>query len=456
MNEIMEIFFSKRPEMQKKSKFPGTFDEYASNLAKSIKTRNEKGVLSGIILKEVTRLLFKEKSIEALERQLSKFPIISCADHLGLLNYKLLYNSNLLYAQIIRKMNLPFVITLATGSVPMVNKSHPRGFYFKGEKFNFFAERKSKMPVMLFESKLCADRKQGIDSLISSYNKNLISQEEKKFLAFLFFDGLEVEKAGETYETYSDQLTFLNYKIWKFFFDKSIRDTIPDIIYLQSDPIYMEILIEEMKKKDSLISLILFDPQVRKEYLKNFQGIACCWGENMGSHLLWGIGENKKFISLRFDEASNKLIGEDFSIKLEADIISEALKSKKIFPTIFLDFVIVTFLEGYLTLGGFNQLEYLAQMQQAHVKSLKEIGMNDMAELFAARVTDGMICGMFPLEFDSAIDMIWHYNSHNGKFNGNLDGGLKEEDLEKIRHKKVKDMITSAIETMMENISPTE
>jgi hypothetical protein len=206
---------------------------------------------------------------------------------------------------------------------------------------------------------------------------------------------------------------------------------------------------------------------VRRIFLNNFEGIPGCWGENMGSQLFWGVADKikyKRFIRLCLDDASNSLVGDNYKIELERETILDALKTKKIIATIFFDYLILSFIDGYMMLGGFNQLDYLPQMQEAHIismieymiqmqrahiKSLKEIGMNDLAEEFASRVTDGFICGMFPFDFDSGIDLIWHYNSCNGKFNGNLDRGLTQEDLDRMNNMKVKDMIGAAVEMML-------
>jgi hypothetical protein len=470
MKKRLEEFFKIRPGMSQKYKFPGTYREFASKIAKSIEPGKENGTLDYAIIEEAKRLLSKEISLEGLEDQLLQYPIISYADHHGLLNYKLLYNSNILYAEIIKSLKQPFVVTFASGSVPMVNKSHPRGFYFKKQKFNFFGEKQSKLPVYLFKGKLKAERKRGVDSFLISYDKDSLTADERKFLEFLFFDCLEIERAARNYEYFSDQLTFLTYKLWKYYFDRSIRESVPDIIYLQSNRIVLDRLVDEIKKEDSLVSMIIFDPKVRRIFLNNFNGVAACWGENMGSQLFWGVIERRKktrLISLKIDESSNTLKGENFELEIEREAIIEAIKTNKILQTSFFDLLLVTFLEGYLTLGGFNQLDYLPQMQEAHVislidymiafkeaqiKSLKEIGMTGLVDRFSSYVTDGLVCGLFPFHYDSAIDLIWEHNSTDGKFNGTMDGGLTRADLDKMLDMKVKDMIASAVETMMENV----
>ncbi len=453
MIDQLEEFFKLRPGMRKIFQYPGTFDDYISDLAQTLPTKKEKNPLCTEIIKEAARIL--KTNPDPLEKQLLTYPVISYADHLGLLNYKLLYNSNLLYGELIKKLKLPYVVVFASGNIPMVNKSHPRGFYFKGRKYNFFGEKQCKLPVFLFDGKLNAERAKGLAGFCIGCNRDSLTVEEEKFLEFLFFDGLEIEKASRDYETFSDQLTFMNSRLWKYYFDNTIRESIPGIIYLQSNPIILELLLREIEKKDSLISSILFDPGVRRRFLKNFSGIPCCWGEDMGTHFFWGVikhREKTRLTALKLDEVPGTLVGEDFSIKLEREAIIAALKERRILQASFFDLLLVTFLEGYLTLGGFNQLEYLPQMQKAHVKTLREIGRDEMAGPFAARATGGLICGMFPLAFGSGIDLVWHYNSRQGKFNGNLDRGLPQEKLDKILDMKLRDMVLPAIELMLENM----
>ncbi|MCU0289909.1 MAG: hypothetical protein MUF15_26400, partial [Acidobacteria bacterium] len=260
----------------------------------------------------------------------------------------------------------------------------------------------------------------------------------------------------EIFDNFSDQITFLNYKLWPYYFEKSLRNSLPRLIYLPSTPVLLDVLCREIMKKDSLVSLIIFEPKIRNIFLKNFFGIAGCWTENTGSHLFWGVSEKKKYkrlIRLTLDNSSHSLIGENFKLVLEPEAVMSALKSKKIIATLFFDYLILTFLEGYLTLGGFNQLDYLPQMQQAHIKSLSEIGMTELAACFSSRRTDGLVCGMMPCQFDSGIDLIWQHNSHNGKFNNNLDNGLNKDDLDRILAMNVQDMILSAVEIMLENVS---
>jgi len=452
MNERSNTFFAHRPGMKKIFDRGGTFNNYLGDIVTHIVPQDTFGIMRKKIIEKISRILPLEISLQSLEKQLFQFPLLSTADHHALLNFKLLYNSNLLYTQLTRRLNLPFTIVSATGSIPLNNNSHPRGFYFKNEKFNFFSKSESKSPVFLFDSKISADRSKGLGSFINNLNSISLSPHEVRFLEYLFFDCLEIEKVSQQFEKFSDQLTFLNHKLWKYYFDMEIRKAIPDMIYFQVNSIISSVLIEEISNENSLVYRVLFDRSVRKVFLENFRGVYGAWGDNKGTEFFWGISEKQKFIPLQIDIESNALVGENLKLELHPSVIREALNDKKIHSTLFFDFLVITFLEGFIALGGFNQLEYLQQMQQAHVQSLHELGMNDTANMFSSRITDMLICGMFPFDFESGIDLIWHFNSSNECFNGNLDRGLNETHLESILKMDIKEMISNAVETMSESI----
>lgn len=448
MKEEVMLFLTKRPKMKEKYDFDGTFSDFIDYTIKSIKHDNQVTLLE-VIADEAQRIYSKQIDIQKLKQQLRKYPLLSSADHHGLLNHKLLYNSNLLYSLIIKQLELPYVIVLTSGTISLLNKSHPRGFYFKSNKFNFFNKKSSNVPIYLFNNNITVKQKE-IDSIIPDYPKNLLTSDEENFLNFLFFDFLKIQDI--TNDNFSDQISILNHKIWDCYFDKSVNDNYPKIIYLQSNEIINKCFIKELSNKTSIIYKILFEPEIRNLYIKNFYGIPGCWGDKSGSHFFWEVSGTKKLRPLRYEESSNSLIGSTQSFYLDKTTIIKKLSNREILPTLFFDFLIITYLQGYMALGGFNQIEYLSKMQQAHVKTLREIGMNHLANEFESRVTDALICGLMPFQFDSGIDLIWHYNSTNGIFNGNLDHGLTQDDLDRVLNMKLREMIEQGVKTMLNNL----
>jgi len=201
--------------MREQYNFPGTFKDLAARIAASITPPHPDSRLRAQIIAQIKTRLAGQISIPALENQLSRFPIISTADHFALLNYKLLYNSNLLFAQIARTLKLPFLVVPATGSIPLVNNTWPRGFYFNGRKMNFFSERKSRVPVFLFEDKLAINPGAGISGLVSNLDQVDLTAEQKKFLDYLFFEALDISRVVERFNTFPEQVSVLNYNLRK-------------------------------------------------------------------------------------------------------------------------------------------------------------------------------------------------------------------------------------------------
>ena len=445
MTNQVDSFLATRPRLLEKYRSAGTFADHAADLAGGLTSKVAADPLTVAIVAEARRILGNDVDHVALERQLVAQPLLSTADHHALLTYDLLFNSNILHGEVSRIVGLPFNVVLPTGSIPLINRAYPRGFRFHGRKHNFFAHSRRNCPVFLFDEKLNADRDLGLDSLVPFLERGSISAHERSFLECLFFDALEVERANDL-ATYSDQLTFLNSKLWRHYFAAELRDRLPQLVYLQSNRIVEEVLVAEIADPGSLVAQILFDPAVRRMYLARFDGIQGCWSADGGTHFFWGVSASNAKIPLRLD--SGRLIGGGSPLPLEPEALIAALRGKRILPAVFFDLLLITFQSGNLNLGGFNQVDYLPQMQAAHVACLERLGRRDLAALFASRVCDAFICGMFPFTHASGLDLIWERNSHDGAFTGTLDGGLTETDLEQVRAASLHTMIGSAIAAM--------
>lgn len=458
-NDIVQDFFKKHSVLKKISDSPKdeSLEEYYEKINSALKKSQITGKSLSNLVEEKIRRIFEntdylqngEIDTEEIKQQLEQMPILSNADHHGLLCHKVLLNSNLLYSDFLKKYKYKYIITLATGNIPLKNPSFPRGFYFKQEKFNFFRSKDEKTPVFLLDKKISLNSSPSLEDFILNLKDKKLSVDEKAFLHYLFFEELDIQYADQQYNNFSDQVTYLNFKLWKLFFKKNIRKDIPHLIYLENNSIFRDYLVKEIRKPDSFFSTILFDRKIRKIFLNNFKNIPGCWGDDFGSQLFRGISGKKTFVNLTVHEETNSLIGKGFDLKIEKEPIEQALLNKSIIPTLFLDFLILTFIEGFVALGGFNQIEYLSQMQKAHVKTLRQTGMNELADTFETRVTDALICGFLPFTYNSAIDMIWDKNSQNGRFNGNLDGGLTQDELDRVLQMKIKDLIEEGIEEMM-------
>ncbi|HBD93231.1 MAG: hypothetical protein A2015_10970 [Spirochaetes bacterium GWF1_31_7] len=449
MNNKLDLLFRQRPMMKDWYNSKKSLAEYSKSVLSDINCFESEGILSSAITRKAGEILKDRINTGLLNQQLRSVPLISTADHHGLLHYKLLYNSNIILSEVMRFCSMPYSVVLSTGNIPLNNQSYPRGFYFKNAKFNFFPAKYGEQPVGLFTNKIKHTR---FNEIIVSYDKNIeLSKEEISFLYYLFDHLLPEDSVYNLCSTFSEQITLLNFDLWKFFFDENIRDSIPGLIYLETTSLVREIMINELQKESSLLSLILLDKQTRDIFIEEFHNINGCWGDEFGSYFFWGVSDNKKL--QRLEVMDNALSGKDIIIEMTAENIINAIRTKTIFPTLFLSFYIVTFLEDITCFGGFNQIEYLTHMKQAYIRVFERIDRPEMVQRLRRKKTDALICGMIPLQYNSSIDMLWHFNSKNGIFNGNLKGGLTNRDLFSVNSQSIGNMVRGGVESMLENIT---
>ncbi len=448
-------FFRKRPHLAEIYHSYGNFtlDEYFQILARAIQPSGTvKKSLHTSIITETKRLLGDKIDMTAFETQISNFPVVSTADHHGILSSKILYNSNIVYSQLTDSLNLKYIPVLSSGGIPFNNESHPGGFFFNGNKIRFIKSKYEDVPVSHYKAGIQSGNSI-VDLIVNLNGLNIINplnDEETKFLEYLCFDTLDINSICSEHSVFSDQVTIVNYKLWKLFFAQGFHNRISELVYLQMDRIIKTILIEEIQNPESLVSKILFDKNTLDVFIRNFQDIPGCWGERNGSFLFWEVrSDNKGLGRLEHKPGSGLLCGRGKKFTLDRDCIISALNNGLIQPTLFFNFLLLSFEGGLFTLGGFNQVDYLGEMQAAFIRSLSEIGLPGAADDFAKRVTNGFICGMNPFHFESSIDMLWEFNSVNGVFNGNLDRGITPEGLASVGKRRLKELIDDALPVLL-------
>lgn len=446
--------FENLPELEKIYNDFGhlSLGKYLNVLLEKIKPiKNNVPIIQQAILDEAGRLLGNQINLEDFEKQLTQYPVLSTADHHGFLHYGLLLNTNILYLHLFHNSKQHFCPVLSTGTIPVSNCTLPGGFQYKSEKYRFISMNKYRHYAICQLKHGIIQGKQLSKTIVNLENSEhayVLDDQEKKFLEYLLFDILKTNDFTLKDMCYADQVTIINHRLWKYFFDKAERDTLPNLVYLQFNAILNTVILTELPNKESLIAQLLFDKKTRDIYTEAFQNIPGCWGEK-GTFLFWEVRrDNKGLGSLKYDRDLNLLVGTEGTYVLQPEIISEALSMQKIFPGIFWNFFILTFLGGYFTPGGFNQIGYLSQMRKAHVSCLRKLGKADVADLFASRITDGFICGMQFLPWGSSIDMLWEHNSSNGLFNGNLDQGLTREYLAERLDQRVSTLIENTFDQL--------
>lgn len=456
MTEEIERFLAKRPALRLQYEHEGSFRDYCRRLFHRIPLGRGRR-LTALLLEYAKAQIHVNIDERLLRAQLSQYPLISTADHAGVLCQGILYNADLLYSGLLDLQSLPYQIVLASTRVPLNNASLPRGITFQGRKLSFFSHKHSHVPVWLFDDGLHPEPGRGLASLFRPEALQGLSTDQKAFLEHVFFDAIDLPRITRTHAVFYDQLTPINNALWQRYFAKEFRGNRPALLSFPMDHFVRELLLDDLLHSDSLPSRILFDPQVRSIYLEEFWGITGCWTATSGTHFFWGV-QDREFLALRVDPDRGVLQAAPGTkpwdpVPLTAEAITLALLSKRMVPSLFFEMLLVGFLEGYTLLGGFNQVTYMAWMRVAHERAMLRIGDWPQAAWFARTITDGLICGPLPFpQWSSGFDLLWHFNSTNGKFHGNLDGGLDNRSLETMMGTSLKDLLHNGVEAMLQVI----
>jgi hypothetical protein len=451
--EQLNRFLEKRPALKVHYEHEGSFRQYVEHFVAGV-PKNQPGRLARLICNNAARTSGVDN--DALLDQLKEFPLVSTADHAGIMQYPILFNSNLLLSGMMKQFGQPYHVVLASGRIPLGNASYPRGFIFSSKKFNFFGDTKTKIPVSLLDEGLNISENFRLLGLLTNgkaYSE--CSYNQKKYLDCIFLNELFRDTRKLFGLPFVEQLPYINEQLWNLFFSKETRSGIPKLVYLNIEEIVRQLVVADLADENSLLYRLLFEQGVRRIYLHEFSNLYGCWSNYSGTHFFWGVGPKLTLHPLRLNHSQTHLValhssGQDRSIPLQPDAIIEAVLSRRIIPSIFTEMFLLAFVEGYTLLGGFNQVDYLAWMRVQHERCLLRLGEWPLAARFARTPTDGLICGLMPFpQWESSLDMIWAHNSTDGRFHGNLDGGLTRADLDKMMDTSMKELIENGVGAML-------
>lgn len=449
--EKLRAFLEKRPALKLHYGHQGSFESWARYFMASL-PQEQPGRLARLIINEAAARGSSPESLAQLSTQLERYPLISTADHAGLLNYQIIFNANLLMAGMLRQEALPFLVSIPTGYIPMNNASWPRGFFFAGQRFNLYPGRLNHVLASLVDE---APAPHGsVKEILGRSALDELDPAKVAFLEHLLVDFLGFGSNALTGLRFIDSSAQINQRLWKIFFDKSLRSQIPTFLSLPRDRLMNAMIIDDLQNPYSQLYRILFVPGVRSMYLEEFKGLHGCWHENGGSQFFWGI--NSRRLSYALEVSSDgcrlepRIPGSGEAIALEPEAIALALEGRKLVPTLFTNMFLLTFVEGFTLLGGFNQVTYLAWMRLAHERCLLRLGEWPQAARVAQTLSNGLICGLLPFpQWASSLDMIWTYNSQGGVFNGSLDRGLDDQAMTRMMEMSMQGLIQNGLDAML-------
>jgi hypothetical protein len=187
MTTALDALLAKRPNLAPIGADTRPFRDYAAELAAAVTPARPDSPLKAAIIAEAGRLL-PEVDLAALDRQLTEFPLVSTADHHGLLSYSLLYNANILLGEMSRARGAPFLVVLSA-DVMLNNLSNPKGLHFGGQGYHFFSHSRTKgiSPWLLDDHIQERDAPTVLEALVN-LRPEALPPGEREYLRYLLSD----------------------------------------------------------------------------------------------------------------------------------------------------------------------------------------------------------------------------------------------------------------------------
>ncbi len=366
----MKLEDAKKIVFDKKPKFKGFYEENKEkswieyinkNYPQRSNIRNEKE-FSQIFFNTVKNILGEEKAKKSLS-SLIQTGFVSTADHHGLLCHP--FFSNIAIARsgknIINRTKTQIVLTV--GAISPTNSSFPRSIFFHDkdlelQKIHLISLRSRQRPLYGIPA---ISKKEFLKIKDHIFDKKIPKIGKKRFLRFID-RSLERNDIWEQ-KRFCEQLTILN-DIW---WNEIFGDLRGDLLYLESEELVKNILIESFEKKNEL-SEIFFDKERRNSFLDNYESVIGSHDtkNRSGSFLFWFIDEKEnKRKALFLKENYLETLDGKTKIQMEEKDLKEGLINYTLLPSMALCYSILAFYYGLTLGGGFSQIQYLGDMKIA-------------------------------------------------------------------------------------------
>jgi len=394
-------------------------------------------------IKNKFRKLFA-KNFESLNLNFSGNLAYNIADHHMVLSHPFLISANIVSSakKLLQNEKQDAIIVISSGDVPPNNYFSKGGFIFHGKRVplfsvsereysSYYIPKRDLDPVRRLKD---IGRWKDFD-----HEEQRFLQDEENFLGSIDFSNCR---------DYADQITHVVNRSWPRLFSVEQRNALPELLYITQEELTTECLIE-LLQSDNMISSTLFDSGFRESVLNNFRGIVTTWREDegKGTHFFWRKYPGQPR-SLRVWVQGNKLVPEDprfasLAIPLEKQPVIELLKSREIYPSLFMIFSVLNFYAGIRPLTGFGSAVYLHLIKDAWLETLRNAGMKDEAELVNDVETNGLIAGLV-LTYQRTMEKIQTLYAHDIFANG----GMSREYLKRILDLKYRDVFSVGIADM--------
>lgn len=365
-------------------------------------------------VEELTSVRLGPEVAAAVARQLRKYPLVSTSDHHGPIDHPFWVNANIIsalpYAER-RDSALRFHVVFSFASVSVNNASgFARGILFHGGKngsgnlvrLPLLPDKVKMGTVYNMRSITQEDLSKGAVELRKREREEVLvpGRAEKVQGVIEKYYGAEDVLAAEDLST---QISKINFRMWPNLFEKSGTIAVPDLVYIDIETIVREALLRHhLGNSTSLLWHVLFDASWRTSVERFFNGLPGAFSleHEWGTHFFWAL--DAKNHRVRLKRVGDLLTSHDgaLSLALTPEVIAEALRMRKIFPSMLLCYLVVALYYGMKCLGGFCQVHDLTMIKRAWAALLREQGLAIEADALEPVQTkelsgDGMVLSYF-------------------------------------------------------------
>ncbi|MFC1821811.1 hypothetical protein ACFL9T_03830 [Thermodesulfobacteriota bacterium] len=433
--------------------------------------------------------LLGEDIAKRASQDLAKCPVVLTANHHGVDFFAQSMQGSLLFSFSKRNGHAPgkTVPIFSCGNVPLDNLTYPLGLliYHVNEadlgtlpkKMPVFSNRFRRAMVSVsapLEEAMVKRADTRVDKMVRA---NEINAALAPFLHDIFRQDY-LTPAVMDLSSYSQQSVVLNNRLWKRLFSSATSAS--ELVYLELEKIVQMLLEYDLRNHESLAWCVLFDSKLRDTVIGELDGERVCWDLNQlekrlsidrghstdkkevnngGTLFFWGINDSGRRIPLFLDSHGKNgqmLRGVDdrdnlWELPYTPQTILDAMKEKRLLPSLFSCFLVLSFARGVTCAGGYYQCEYLPIMQDGLVRALQKTpGYQDPAESVKDVSTfsylSGMQAVMVRIKDDALIPA--------GPLEIFAGGGLTDEDIQQILSMTVRDAHLASLFETVPDVAP--
>lgn len=347
--------------------------------------------------------------------QVRAVPLVSTADHHSPLDEPYWMNTNLIHSLVhLPELRPSYNVCFSFASVSLNNAlGYPRGLLLHEEgkslregiaSYRFYPEAKL-LRLSLFPDKDKMATTYGFRSYQADDVQRLLNGVDLKVKEGLMSADAGVRLRAWISEQFMDekilnlrdypsQITALNTKFWPSYFEPESRSHAPNVIYLEIETLVTELLLRvHLQKPDSLFFKFIFDPDWQTAFVKEFEGIhgAFCSHEEDGTYYFWGLDDKGHRVRMFLRDGELSSMERTIVVPMTAEGVSEALRTKKIFPCMALCYLMMAFYYRVRCMGATSQIRDLTLTKERTINVLRLMGENAEADALTSFPTQDLI-----------------------------------------------------------------